>query len=174
MRIDLDRKCAFITATAILLATAMLTQVYSIQAATTRHFTLYGSATQGWGFTSTNITSPGPTITVEQGDTVNLTLISHDSLPHQFFVSYTNGSSPTSGDPESTQFSSTANFQFVATNTIGTYTYRCVFHPNVMYGYFRVVQTGGIPEFQPLALLALLFLSTAIAAVFRRKNRQTK
>lgn len=154
------------------MATAVFMQVHYTDAATTRYFTLYGAAAQDWGFTNTSITSPGPTITVEQGDTVNLTLISHDGLSHLFFVSYTNASSPSSGDPESAVFSSTTNFQFVATDTIGTYTYHCLFHPTVMYGYFKVVQTGGIPEFQPLAMLMLLVLSTCIVALVRRKTQQ--
>jgi hypothetical protein len=64
---------------------------------TTRNFTLYGSFSRGWGFTATSISSPGPTIVVQQGDTVNLTLISADGVTHNFFVSYTNTSSPKPG-----------------------------------------------------------------------------
>jgi hypothetical protein len=101
-----------------------------------------------------------------------LTLISYDGVDHQFFVSYTNSSSPSSGDPESAVFSGTIIFTFVATNTTGTYTYRCAIHPSVMYGYFTVVQTGAIPEFQPFAMLTLLFLGTGIVALVRRKTRQ--
>jgi FtsP/CotA-like multicopper oxidase with cupredoxin domain len=142
----MNSKWTFVAIAAILLATAMFMQVYYTEAATTRYFTLYGSASSGWGFTDTSISRPGPTITVEQGDTVNLTLISQDSLPHQFFVSYTNASSPGSGDPESALFNSKTSFQFVATNTTGTYTYRCAVHPGVMYGYFKVVPTGGDPR----------------------------
>jgi plastocyanin len=171
VNIGMNAKWTFAVAV-ILLTTAVFVQVLDTEAATTRNFRLYGAAAQGWGFTNTSIHSPGPTITVEQGDTVNLTLISYDGLAHQFFVSYTNSSSPSSGDPESAVFSSTTNFQFVATNTIGTYTYRCVFHPAVMYGSFRVVPTGSIPEFQGLAMLILLFLSTGIVALVRRKTRQ--
>jgi len=169
----MNAKWIFIAIAAILLATAAFTQVHETEAATTRNFTLYGAAEQGWGFTSTSISSPGPTITVEQDDTVNLTLISHDGVTHQFFVSYTNSSSPSSGDPESAAFSGTTTYQFVATNTTGTYTYRCAFHPIMMYGYFEVVQTGTIPEFQPLAMLMLLILSMSIVALVRRKTRQS-
>ena len=172
MRMNMNAKYSLTAAAIILLAIAILMQVRDTQAATTRYFTLYGDATEGWGFTSTNITSPGPTITVEKGDTVNMTLISYDGLPHQFFVSYTNSSSPVSGDPESAVFSGTTNFEFVATNTTGTYTYRCAIHPSVMYGYFKVVPASGIPEFQPLAMLMLLLLSTSIVAVLSRRKRQ--
>jgi plastocyanin len=168
----MNAKCTLTVVTAILLATAMLMQVHFTQATTTRYFTLYGDHLQGWGFTNTSITSPGPTITVEQGDTVNLTLISYDGISHRFFVSYTNSSSWSSGDPESAAFSNSTNFQFVTTNTTGTYKYFCVFHPDVMWGYFKVVPTGGIPEFQPLAMLMLLFLSTGIVALVLRRKRQ--
>src|SRR5512136_2742462 len=106
-----------------ILAAVAASQIYSVKAPGTRDFTLYGSFNQGWGFTASSITSPGPTIVVEQGDTVNLTLISNDGITHNFFVSYTNTSSPSTGDPKSSDFSSTTSFQFTATATIGTYTY---------------------------------------------------
>jgi FtsP/CotA-like multicopper oxidase with cupredoxin domain len=154
-----------------LVSSAATTLIHSAKAATTRSFTLYGGYLQGWGFTSSGITSPGPTIVVEQGDTVNLTLISSDGITHRFFVSYTNSSSPSSGDPESSDFSGTINFQFVASSTVGTYTYYCYHHPNVMYGTFRVVPTGTIPEFQPLMLLSLLVASTAVVALAYRRKR---
>ena len=166
----MNGRWALIAVVMVLLATAVFVQVHDVEAATTLNFTLYGAAAQGWGFTSSSITSPGPTITVAQGDTVNLTLISADGVSHQFFVSYTNSSTFSSGDPESAVFSGTTNFQFVATNTTGTYTYYCTIHPSVMYGYFEVVQTGAIPEFQPIAMLMLLFLGTSIIAFVSRKK----
>ena len=161
-----------ITLAVFLAASAAATQIQGARAATTRNFTLYGNYLEGWGFTASNITSPGPKIQVEQGDTVNLTLISEDGITHRFFVSYTNSSSPISGDPESSDFSGTTSYEFVAISTVGTYTYYCAHHPNIMYGTFQVVPTGTIPEFQPLMLLSLLVASTALAAlVFRRKRR---
>jgi hypothetical protein len=141
-------------------------------AGTTRSFTLYGSWHGGWGFTANNITSPGPTIIVEQGDTVNLTLISNDGIPHQFFVSYGNDSTGIyPGDPE-IHFSGTVNFSFNATNTVGTYKYLCLIDfancNRLMWGYFRVVPTGTIPELQPLAMLPLFIL----IAILARKRRR--
>jgi FtsP/CotA-like multicopper oxidase with cupredoxin domain len=157
----------------LLLAAVAATQVFTVKAATTRNFTLYGAYTSGWGFTATTITSPGPTIVVEQGDTVNLTLISNDGIAHSFFVSYTNASSPSTGDPWSDDFGSKAvNFQFAATNTVGTYKYHCYYHPDPMWGYFKVVPTGTIPEFQPLIMLTLLVAGTIVVVLaYKRKPK---
>jgi plastocyanin len=158
-----------------LAAVVTTTQIHSAKAATTRYFTLYGSYNLGWGFTASNITSPGPTIVVEQGDTVNLTLISNDGsyYTHKFFVSYTNASSPNSTEPQSSDFTATVSYQFVATNTVGTYTYGCFYHYSLgMKGYFQVVATGTIPEFQSLILLSLLVATTAVTALVYRRKRQ--
>jgi plastocyanin len=169
----MSAKRPFATILVVLLIAVATTQIHDARAATTRNFILYGSYSQGWGFTATSISSPGPTIVVEQGDTVNLTLFSQDGFTHRFFISYTNASSPNTGDPQSSDFSDTVNFQFVATNTIGTYTYHCYYHPGIMLGYFQVVPTGAIPEFQPLIMLSLLFVaSTAAAALAYKRKRQ--
>jgi hypothetical protein len=162
--------CVLMMLLALGISTAS-TKSFISYGATARDFTLYGSASGGWGFTATSISSPGPTIVVEQGDTVNLTLISNDEITHRFFVSYTNSSSPSAGDPESDDFSGTISFQFVATTTIGTYKYYCFYHPVVMWGYFQVVQSGTIPEFQPLTMLLLLATITVVTVLFRRRHR---
>jgi FtsP/CotA-like multicopper oxidase with cupredoxin domain len=154
----------------LLLAAVAAAQVFTVKAATTRNFTLYGAYASGWGFTATTITSPGPTIMVEQGDTVNLTLISNDGFTHRFFVSYTNATSPTTGDPESPGFSGSVNFTFVPSNAIGTYKYRCAIHYDVMWGYFKVVSTGTIPEFQPLIMLSLLVAGTIVAVLIHKRK----
>jgi hypothetical protein len=41
-----------------------------------------------------------------------------------------------------------------------------------MWGYFEVVPTGSIPEFQPLIMLSLLVVSTVAAALAYRRKRQ--
>jgi hypothetical protein len=141
--------------------------------ATTHNFTLYGSYNHGWGFTASRITSLGPTIVVGQGDTVNLTLINNDGYyyTHRFFVSYTNASSPNSTEPQSSDCTTTLSYQFLATDTVGTYTYGCHYQYNVMKGYFQVVPTGTIAEFQPLIMLSVLVASSAIAASARVQRR---
>jgi len=158
-----------------LTAVVTTTQIQSAKATTTRYFTLYGSYNLGWGFTASNITSPGPPIVVEQGDTVNLTLINNDGIyasPHRFFVSYTNASSPNSTEPQSADFTGTLSYQFVAATAVGTYTYGCIYHFSMMKGSFQVVPTGTIPEFQLLMMLSLLVASTAFAGVACRRRRQ--
>ena len=90
-------KWVFAAVLAVLFFAVLATQIHEANAATTRNFTLYGSVSHGWGFTDTNMTTPGPTIVVEQGDTVNLTLLGYDTMTHRFFVSYTNATSPVSG-----------------------------------------------------------------------------
>lgn len=157
--------------TFILLAVAAMS-IYNARAATVRPFTLYGNYSTGWGFTSGGESIPGPTIVVEQGDTVNLTLISDDLFEHEFFVSYTNATAPISTDPQSGPFTTQINYSFVATDTIGTYTYRCAIHFNVMYGYFQVVATGTIPEFSSIAMVSLLIVTTAIVAFACKRKQQ--
>lgn len=156
--------------TFILLAVAAMS-VYTARAATVRNFTLYGNLSTGWGFTSGSESSPGPTMVVEQGDTVNLTLISDDGFEHDFFVSYANATAPNSTDPQSGPFTGTLNYSFVATDTIGTYTYRCAIHYSVMWGYFQVVATGTIPEFASITMVSLLIAATAIVAFAYKRKR---
>lgn len=99
---------------------------------------LNGSASAGW-----NNTIPGPSITVNLGDTVALTLVSLDGLTHQFFVDYNGNLVPDPGEPTSQTFSTTTTYIFVA-KTSGTYNYYCTFHPAVMHGTFTVTSASSI------------------------------
>ena len=99
---------------------------------------LFGSATAGWGLTEDNITSPGPTITVEAGSLVNLTLTSADAITHNFFVDYNGDTNPSEGEPKVPDFQTTTiNYQFEATIT-GNFTYYCQYHKGIMHGTFKV------------------------------------
>ncbi len=106
-------------------------------------FTLYGGVTTGWGFTSTSLTNPGPTITVTQGDTVALTLHSVDTptVIHDWFIDYNNNLAADTGEPKASDFSGTTpgTFSFTA-DRVGTFTYRCHYHPTTMTGQI-VIQT---------------------------------
>src|SRR6267378_7344942 len=54
--------------------------------------TLYGDAGRGWGLNTSQITGPGPTITVFLGYPVTLTLVGADPPPaqvtHNWFIDY--------------------------------------------------------------------------------------
>lgn len=98
-----------------------------------RNFCLQADAVQGW-----NHTLSGPTMSVIQGDTVNLTLIPTDAFQHQFFVDYNNNSLPEGEDPVSQSFvNNTLNLSFTA-STVGNFTYYDSYHENTMLGSFIV------------------------------------
>jgi plastocyanin len=94
--------------------------------------TLYASYTgpAGWGRGPNNITEPGPTLTVQQGDVVTFQLFANDSMAHQLIIDVDNSHSNNSGDGWSYQFSSkttAATFTYTA-NTAGTLGYFCNVH----------------------------------------------
>lgn len=133
--------------------------------AQTQNITLYGSATQGWGFTQQSITSPGPQITFQEGQLVNLTLIAVDGLPHIFYVDYNGNKVADSNEPKSPQFTTTINYQFTPDRT-GQFTYYCSIHPTVMFG-----NVSAIPEFtSTIAVLILIIASATIAVIYKNKK----
>ena len=167
IKVKLDMKVSLLVLLLVLpIATfAIAAEVQSVHAAV-QDFHLYGSYASGWGFSPSSMASPGPTITVNEGDVVNLTLTNEDSVyasPHQFLLSYHNSSTPQSDDAESPQVAprETIIFSFTA-NVSGTFTYYCVIHPSMMYGTFIV--TSAIPEFPSLIILSG-FMVVAVFAV---------
>lgn len=104
------------------------------------NFTLHGDAGLGWGFSDTNITQPGPRLTVHVGDVVNLTLIAADSNPHNWFIDYDNSLGPNGDEPNSPDFDSSTVlvFEFVADRP-GNWTYLCRFHTSSMKGTIEVL-----------------------------------
>lgn len=133
--------------------------------AQTQNITLYGSASQGWGFTQQSITSPGPQITFQEGQLVNLTLIAVDGLPHIFYVDYNGNKVADSNEPKSPQFTTTINYQFTPDRT-GQFTYYCSIHPTVMFG-----NVSAIPEFtSTIAVLILIIASATIALIYKNKK----
>jgi hypothetical protein len=143
--------------------------------AATVAFTLYGSAggifqpSQGWGFASDSITTPGPAISVDQYDNVSLTLVSQDGLPHQFFVDYNNNSLIDVNEPSSQVFTSSTFFSFNASRS-GTFTYRCSVHPSMMYGTFTAAVF--VPEFSLLMMLPFFGIATLVAVMVRRAKHE--
>lgn len=97
----------------------------------------------GW-----NDTSPGPTITVVSGETVNLLLNATDFLSHNWYIDVNNNSQPDTNETSSPDFSpNTKALPFTFTPTIGqnipsagNWTYKCRYHPYSMYGTIRVIR----------------------------------
>jgi len=97
----------------------------------------------GW-----NNSSPGPTITVISGETVDLFLNATDNLPHNWFIDTANTHAPDPNGISSHDFS-TANSPLLFTFTpvigqnvpaAGNWTYMCRYHQPVMYGTIRVIE----------------------------------
>jgi len=95
-----------------------------------------------------NNSNPAPTITVTQGDTVNI-MLSSDGSQHQLLVDFDGDGPSTNGcttaDKCSSLFVSSTSISFVA-NVAGTFYYYCTLHPTFMVGMF-VVQSPPGPDF---------------------------
>src|SRR5947209_3590443 len=70
------------------------------------NFTLYGDAGLGWGFSNATLHPSGPPLVVLWGTNVTLTLIGHDSAPHNWFIDYNNDLSMSPGENASPDFNS--------------------------------------------------------------------
>ncbi len=118
------------------------TSLPSVRSGTVDRFTLYGGVippTVGWGWAANNTTNPGPHLYVAYGDVVQLTLIAVDGATHNWFIDYNNNSIPDLGEPSSPDFSTSNSvvWNFTA-DTIGTFVYRCKFHPSDMTGFITI------------------------------------
>src|SRR3989442_13707553 len=151
-------------ATKLVLSIILLVAVYTSalpvpkiiipHSASAASFTLYGSFSMGWGSTSSSITQPGPTLTVQPGESVSLSLFSADGRPHQFCVDYEStpdfvcqGSELATQSPTFSSSTSVNPFPFSASTTPGTYTYFCTFHRSAMTGQFIVSSPPPTPDF---------------------------
>jgi len=152
----------------IIIGTLGIAKVPSAKASSVVNVTLYGSFSSGWGESPGSITSPGPTITVNQGDTVNLTLISQDGFTHRFYVDYDGDHTPDAGEPDSGNFDPSTVLQFTA-NTNGTFTYYCFVHPTVMFGTFTV--TPVVPELPIVLILPALMIGLFTIAITKSYPR---
>lgn len=106
-----------------------------VTSGTSDAFTLYGNAGSGWGFAANNTTTPGPTLHVGYGDTVQLTLLGADGANHNWFIDYDNSTQPNGNEPSSPIFNKASPivWNFTA-NSVGTFVYRCKIHPTTMWG----------------------------------------
>jgi plastocyanin len=109
----------------------------------------------GW-----NDTSPGPTMTVVSGVTVNLYLNATDFLSHNWYIDINNNSQPDPNEISSPDFSPNAKaLLFTFTPIIGqnipsagNWTYKCRYHPHSMYGTIRVIQPNFSMSSSPASL----------------------
>ncbi len=151
-------------------------------AATNRSIALAGFI-NAWNFTST----PNPTITVTQGDTVSLQLTSGDSAVHRWFVDVDkNGAAPDcpGSDICSNAFSTSTVLSFTVSFAPGTYTYYCSVHPTTMLGQFVVNPStvgGTVVPVDRLALVApylgfasALAILVAVGTYITRTKRKQK
>ncbi len=102
---------------------------------------LHGTAAGGWGYTFSAITSPGPRITVTQGDTVTISLFSDDTLGHQFWLDTNNDSTVQGSEPLSAAFTGSTSITVTPSQMPAagaTSKYYCTIHPGTMYGYWTV------------------------------------
>src|SRR6266545_868937 len=110
--------------------------------AVTRNLTLEGW-TGGWNSTlisgtcsPTGTPTCNPTITVSQGDSVDLALPRGDSVPHQFFIDADgNPPRPDCAQDKCSDTLPTA-YQFIVDFAPGRYKYYCTFHQGPMQGDF--------------------------------------
>ena len=153
---------AVILSLSIILLGSQIPIIRNVKAQETNEITLYGSSSQGWGFSENSMSIPGPTIEFQEEEMYNLTLISADGLIHSFFVDYNGNNSPDSNEPVSPSFTSTINFQFTPDRT-GEFTYYCSYHPITMFGNASL-----IPEFNLQTLILVIATLSAILITYRK------
>jgi len=125
---------------------SQMTGIIDILQARPRNYTLYGSASGGWGSSNATLTNPGPTLVVDQGANVTLTLFATDGEPHNWFIDFNNNSRVDANEPSSPDFnipgSENITWSFTAVRA-GVYTYRCRYHLSTMTGIIVVRGSGG-------------------------------
>lgn len=141
------------------------------------HYTLYGDALSGWGFKATQLSKPGPTLVIQKGVNVTLTLYSVDGTFHTWFIDYDNSSSVDSGETPSGEFGGPGNpnplnYTFQATRA-GTFAYRCGIHLTSMWGMIVVLgapsaAAAGFPiELIPGIMIVVMVGILGLAAIYQ-------
>lgn len=141
--------------------------------AVSRSITLVGSYS-AWNLSSS---SPNPTITVTQGDSVILSLSSADSITHQFFVDVDKNqvADCASADKCSPVFSTSTpiSYPFTVDFTSGTYTYYCYYHQGTMHGTFIVQAPPPTPNFSLSITPATLNIAVGSSSNFTLQVQST-
>ena len=144
-------------------------------------FTLYGSQADGWGFTNSSLSWPGPHLTVDEGDNVTFNLTSSDGLTHNWYIDYNGNANDDGNEPDSDDFSESVEWNFTASQN-GTYAYRSRFGADEprMWGLITVRAAGSsTPPLTPGANTLILvgaaiaiFLAVIAVAVVMGRRRQ--
>lgn len=137
-------------------ALVLLLPVFLVNAqAATRNYTLYitpgvllvngsgGASMTAWGYSdvSGNLMVPGPGLSADEGDTVNVTVINNHTLSHNFVIQ------GITTDTTAIPAGQTRGYSFTA-STAGTYLYSDTLNNNInremgMYGVLTVAAAGG-------------------------------
>ncbi len=139
-----------------------------------------GTMLYGFGETPDNITSPGPTLNLQEGTTYTMTVYNVDSTtPHAWEIVSTKAVSNTplfGAGIDITNYippGGSGSVTFTANQT-GNFYYVCTQPGHIELGmYANVVVSGPVPEISsPLGVLALLLgLAIASALLVRVKNK---
>lgn len=126
-------------------------------------------------------TTKDPTIAVNQGDVITITLISADRVGHQFIVDVDGSGSCSTTDPCSAVFSTTTTLTFTASMAPRTYNYYCTIHFS-MLGSFVVnpsavggtivpsIWSGLLAQLIGLGVTAISVLAAVLIYVRRRSR----
>lgn len=154
----------------------------------TANITLYGgpvssgaSGTYGFGYSADNITSPGPTITLHDGEKVTVTFHNVDtSLPHSFAVTTGKSDSSTvlfnseTNPGTYVQPGQTATVTFTVSDNVGDYYYICKVPGHVDLGMWgNCVIEAAIPEF-PMSIMLIFVLAAGAAVAISVARIKTK
>lgn len=180
---------SLVTFTLALVATSLQTPAHmaapgggSVEASAQVPYTLYGSFTDGWGTTSTTITQPGPTIYIDEGDTIVFSLYAEDSVAHILVIDFDRDGSQDTGEPASGQFSSpttATTFSWLADRD-GTFQYYCGVHGAGAQNGTLVVNASSAPPPAPAGdntllivggIVVVVVVVAAAAVMMRRKPK---
>ena len=155
-----------------------------VKAQSVKQLTLYAgevsSTAYGFGNTASSITSPGPPLTLTEGQTYNMTVYNvstHDML-HSWEIS-TSEAVDTSGPLwgagiDLTNYipvGSSGSVEFTPTQT-GNFYYVCTFPGHIALGmYGKVVVSSSIPEFPSVLTLMFMALAATGMAAFMAKQK---
>ncbi len=135
----------------------------------------------GFGNSATNITSPGPTLYLQEGTTYTMTVYNVGTSPHAWEIVPTKAVSnvPMFGAGiDITNFlpaGNSASVTFTANQT-GNFYYVCTEPGHIDYGMWgNVVVSSTVPEFHsPLMLLFAMLIVVVPSVILARKRIKTK